>query len=158
MRAGIKSGLIFGVIFIITTLPSLGLRFLPDNTFLALLSSLNCCLYLIIYPGSGVVASYLLSPPRNPSSSAVEGAIAGGIATAVQGSFALLTSIIFIAAGIEISIPPESQAILEETGLQFLFTPAGQILSICFSLAFSLVISATMAAIGGALHAAVQKD
>lgn len=158
MRAGIKSGLIFGIIFIITTLPSVLFRIWPDSPLLPVVGFLNCCLFFVIYPGTGILASYLLPPPRTPGRSAQEGAIAGVVAIALQGSFATVVNLVFVAAGFEQTVPPESQAILEETGLQFLLTPTGQLLAGCAGILWSMVIAVAFGSISGALHAVIQKD
>lgn len=158
MRAGIKAGLIFGVIFIIITLPSILTRIWPDSPLVPLVGFLNCCLFFTVYPGTGILASYLLPPPRTPGSSAQEGAIAGVVAIVLQGSFATLVNLIFVAIGFEQPVPPETQAMLEEIGVEFLLTPTGQLLAGCVGILWSMILAVGIGSISGALHAVIQKD
>jgi hypothetical protein len=142
-KAGLKAGLIGLTIMLVMSLVN---HLLPiaENTMLILAI---CGIDLAIYAGVGVLAGIFLAPPRSPGKGAGAGAIAGlisGIIVGVVGFIMVVTGVSTI-----LSSPQMQQAI--EPGLDPMTIVV--IGAVCNPL-----LGAGVAAIGGAILAAVRPD
>jgi hypothetical protein len=142
-KAGLKAGLIGLAIMLVMSLVN---HLLPiaGNTVLTLAI---CGIDLAIYAGIGALAGIFLPPPRSPGKGAGAGAIAGLISGMVVG----VVGFIMVVTGVSTipSSPQMQQAI--EPGLDPMTTVV--IGAVCNPL-----LGAGMAAIGGAILAAVRPD
>lgn len=162
MRPWLKAGLIGGAVLgVLTILQSLG-TFFPQAS--SVISCCTCILYLLAYPGVGVLAAYWLTPPRTAGEGAKEGALAGVIAGAVDAAVTFIMALITGAAGAQQAqqalqqMPPEVLQGLEEMGLKGLFSPAGFAAMSCVGGICGLLWAVAMGAVGGAILAAVKRE
>jgi hypothetical protein len=98
MKTWIKAGLIGGVVGMILTLPAFLALYLP-MTVGALLSTCVSVVFLLLYPGIGVLAAFWLPAPRTPKQGAIDGALAGLLGFAIDGLATVLMYLIVIWTG-----------------------------------------------------------
>jgi hypothetical protein len=148
-KAGLKAGLIGAIVTLALTL--LG-RFLPLSGALVWVST---GVSLLAYAGIGVLAGFFLASPRKPGKGAGAGAIGGLISGVIAGAVGVTILIVQISSGGDVPgmDPQQMQQIqqLLDSGmpLPVLFAPS----AVCIA-----SIGAGLAAIGGAILAAVKPD
>jgi hypothetical protein len=145
-RAGLKAGLIGVVVLLVMTAIN-NLLPIAGNVVYVL-----CCISMLIYVGIGVLAGFFLAPPRTPGKGAGAGAIAGLIGGLVSGVIGLIIISIRMAQGLGYpGLDAQQMQQLDELGMNpQLFAIPG---ALC-----GAIIGAGVAAIGGAIFAAVKSD
>jgi len=151
-RAGLKAGLMGTAVMVVWTVIG---RFLPTSGAMMWVSS---GVSLLSYAGIGVLAGFFLRPPRKPGKGAGAGAVAGLISGVIAGTIGTIILVAQMAAGgdvpgfnpqqaeqmqrlIEMGIDPKTFALMALPGV------------ICVT-----AIGTGLAAIGGAIFAAVRTD
>lgn len=162
MKPWLKAGLIGGgVLSLLTILTNLIVLLPPEVSGL-----ITCCLclplFLLAYPGVGVLAALWLPVPRTAGAGAREGALAGVVAGVISGLISVFMTIAIGAGGYQQAIqqlPPESLRALREMGLfQFFFSTAGLAAMGCCGGIIGILWAAAWGAIGGAIFAAAKKE
>jgi hypothetical protein len=145
-KAGLKAGLIGLAIMLVMTLIN---QILPISGALVYVS---CGVNSLIYAGIGVLAGFFLAPPRTAGKGAGAGAIAGLISAGISGVVGYIIMSVRLARGLGIpGLDPQQMQQLAASGMDpKMFAIPG---AIC-----GMAIGAGMAAIGGAIFAAVKSD
>lgn len=144
-KAGLKAGLIGTAVLLVMTLID---QFLPAGG----LVYVSCGVNLLIYIGIGVLAGFFLAVPRIPGKGAGAGAIAGLISGTISGVIGFVIMSVRLARGLGMAgVDPQQMQQLTEMGMdpQMLAIPG----AIC-----GMAMGAGLAAIGGAIFAAVKPD
>jgi hypothetical protein len=145
-KAGLKAGLIGVVVLLVMTAIE---NLMPVAGALAYVL---CGIGMLIYVGIGVLAGFFLAPPRTPGKGAGAGAIAGLISGAINGVVGLIIISVRMAQGLGYpGLDAQQMQQLNEMGMN------PQLLAIPGVLC-GAVIGAGVAAIGGAILAAVKPD
>jgi hypothetical protein len=155
MKPWLKAGLAGAALGILLTLPVSLMLYLPAAPGLILGACLSA-LFLLLYPGVGVLAAFWSAPPRTGKQGAVDGALAGLIAFSIDGLVTLvLTVLIFSGGGMEHymqQISPGSEVSL----------PGGmESASLVFSLGSTLcstLAGVVFSALGGFVFASLKRD
>jgi len=145
-KAGLKAGLIGLALMLVWTLLN---RFLPIAGGLVWVM---CGVSSLLYAGIGALAGFFLAPPRAAGKGAGAGAIAGLLSGGISGVIGLAIMLVQMRSGMSISgLSPEQMQQLAQTGIDpgLLMIPG----AVC-----SLGLGAGLAAIGGAIFAAVKLD
>ena len=145
-KAGLKAGLIGMAVMLVLAVLN---RLLPISGGLVWVS---CGVSSLIYVGIGALAGFFLAPPRAAGKGAGAGAIAGLLSGLVSGVVGVAIMFIQMRQGMTISgLTPEQMQQLAQSGLDpaVLMIPG----AVC-----SLGLGAGLAAIGGAIFAAVKLD
>jgi hypothetical protein len=145
-KAGLKAGLIgLAVMLVITVINNL----LPISG--GLVYAL-CGVNMLIYVGIGVLAGFFLAPPRTPGKGAGAGAIAGLISGGINGVISYIITLFRLARGLGMAgLDPQQQQLLGEMGIDMrIFGIPG--------LVCGMAIGSGLAAIGGAILAAIKPD
>lgn len=157
MGAALKAGLIGAGVLLVLSLIGL----------IPCVGIINCILIPIAYIGIGVLAAYWLSPPRSPAAGAVTGGVAGIIGGLVGGVLQGIVSGIQYAvtggARVFSQLPPEVIRQLRDAGvdprlIQQVTQPGFFVLTLAICCFVGTVISALLAAGGGAVYASVSKE
>ena len=136
-KAGLKAGLIGTAVLLVMTVLN---QFLPAGG----LVYVSCGVSLLLYTGIGVLAGFLLAPPRTPGKGASAGALAGLIGGGIM--------IVRLAQGMGLAgMDPQQMQQLAELGMD------PRIMAIP-GLICTLALGSGLAAIGGAIFAAVKSD
>jgi len=148
-KAGLKGGLIGTAIMLVWTVIG---RFVPMSGVLVWVSA---GVSLLIYTGTGVLAGSFLALPRTPGKGAGAGAIAGLISGVIAGAVGIAIMVIQMASGGDIPglNPQQMQQLTEmgmEPGMLAIFAIPGMV---CV-----MAIGSGLAAIGGAIFAAIRPD
>jgi hypothetical protein len=146
-KAGLKAGLIGVAVMLVWTL--INQLLLPASGGLVWVA---CGVSSLVYVGIGVLAGFFLTPPRAAGKGAGAGAIAGLISGAVSGAVGYIIMAVRAARGLGIpGLDPQQMQQLAESGIDpmVLAIPG----AIC-----GVAIGAGLAAIGGAIVAAVKTD
>jgi hypothetical protein len=150
-KAGLKAGLIGMVVLVVMTLLNQFVLLSISQVF----TWISCGVNLLIYVGIGALAGFFLATPRTPGGGAKAGAIAGltsGLVSSVVGSVLLIAQ---VSSGKGIpGVDPQQMQQLTESGMDpaMLVVP-GVIGAVC-----GLAIGVGIAAIGGAILAAIKPD
>jgi len=145
-KAGLKAGLIGVIILLVITAIN---NLLPISGNLVYVM---CGISMLIYAGIGVLAGLFLAAPRTPGKGAGAGAIAGLVSGVINGVIGFVIISIRLAQGLGYpGLDPQQMQQMNEMGmnLQLLAIPG----AVC-----GAAIGAGMAAIGGAIFAAVKAD
>ena len=145
-KAGLKAGLIGLVVLLVMTVIN---NLLPISGGLVYVL---CGISMLIYVGIGVLAGFFLAPPRVAGQGAGAGAIAGLISGAINGVVGFIIISVRLAQGLGYpGLDAQQMQQLNEMGmnLQLLAIPG----AVC-----GAAIGAGVAAIGGAIFAAVKPD
>jgi hypothetical protein len=145
-KAGLKAGLIGLAVLLAMTLIN---QLLPISG--GLVYAL-CGVNMLIYAGIGVLAGFFLAPPRAAGTGAGAGAIAGLISGVVNGVVGYVITATRMARGMGLpGVTPQQMQQLAESGMDpmVLAIPG----AIC-----GMAIGSGLAAIGGAIFAAVKPD
>jgi hypothetical protein len=148
-KAGLKAGLIGTAVMLVWTVIG---RFLPISGAWVWVSS---GVSLLMYAGIGVLAGFFLAVPRTPGKGAGGGAIAGLISGVIAGVVGVVILNIQMASGGAVpGLSPEQMQQLTESGID----PAMFALLTIPSVVCVMAIGSGLAAIGGAIFAAVKPD
>ena len=147
-KAGLKAGLIGLAILLVTTLVT-QLEILPIS---GALTYVMCGINSLVYIAIGVLAGFYLAPPRVPGKGAGAGAIAGLISGGMSSLVGSIIMSVRWARGMGIAgLDPQQMQQLTEAGMDpRLFAIPGVLCG--------LAMGAALAAIGGAILAAVKSD
>lgn len=161
MKKRTKIGIYGGVAYILLTLPSYGVYFVPQE-FAPLFSCWSCLLILILFPTVGAFAASSTSPPRDGKQGSKDGAIAGFITGSIFGTMALINSIIVSSLGIPQryiqQLPPESQEILTQSGIDALYSVGGQIAIMLCAIPVTIGLGVMLSTLGGLIYSSLRKD
>jgi hypothetical protein len=144
-KAGLKAGLIGTAVLLVMTVIN---QFLPAGG----LVYVGCGVMLMLYTGIGVLAGFLLAPPRTPGKGASAGALAGLIGGGINGLVGTIIMTVRLAQGMGLAgVDPQQMQQLAELGWdpRILAVPG----LIC-----TLALGSGLAAIGGAIFAAIKSD
>jgi hypothetical protein len=142
-KAGLKAGLIGAVIMAVVAIAN---HLLPITGNIGL-TLVICGVSSLIYVGLGVLAGYFVAPPRTPGKGAGAAAIAGLIGGAATG----IVGIILVVTGVSsVMSSPQTQQLIDSGMDPRVFVIPGA--------ACNLAIGAGLAAVGGAVFAAVKSD
>jgi hypothetical protein len=147
-KAGLKAGTIGLAILLVITLMN-QFEILPTT---GALMYVVCGINLLIYTGIGVLAGFFLAPPRTPGKGAGAGAIAGLISGGISSLVGAIIMSVRWSQGLGIAgVDPQQMQQLTEAGMDpRLFAIPGVICG--------LALGAGLAAIGGAIIAAIKPD
>jgi hypothetical protein len=147
-KAGLKAGAIGLAILLVITLMN-QLEILPTT---GALMYVVCGINLLIYTGIGVLAGFFLAPPRTPGKGAGAGAIAGLISGGISSLVGAIIMSVRWSQGLGIAgVDPQQMQQLTEAGMDpRIFAIPGVICG--------LALGAGLAAIGGAIIAAIKPD
>jgi hypothetical protein len=147
-RAGFKAGAIGLAIMLVITLVN-QLEILPITGAMVYVV---CGINMLIYAGIGVLAGFFLTPPRTPGKGAGAGAIAGLISGGISSVVGSIIMSVRWSQGLGIAgLDPQQMQQLTEAGMDpRVFAIPGVICG--------LAMGAGLAAIGGAILAAVKTD
>ena len=152
-KAGLKAGLIGIAVLLVWTVIG---RFVPMT---GVLTWVSMGVSLLLYAGIGVLAGLFLVPRRTPGKGAGAGAIAGLISGVVAGVAGLVILYVQMAGGGAIpGLNPEQAQQLEQLAEQGMDAKTVVALSSIPSLICVMGIGTGLAAIGGAILAAVKPD
>lgn len=156
-----KIGLLGGAAYIVLSLPIYAMYFVPQE-LTCLFSCWSCLLPLSIYPAVGAFTAAAVQPPRESQMVAKESAVAGLIASGLFGIMSFINSIILSSLGITQryiqQLPFESRQLLNETGLDSLYTLGGQIAIMLCVIPITIGFGVLLSTIGGVVYAAIRKD
>ena len=146
-KAGLKAGLIgVAVMLVVTVINQFVLQ--PSGA----LVYVACGVSTLVYAAIGVLAGFFLGPPRTAGKGAGSGAIAGLVSSLVSGVVGFVITSVRLARGFGYpGLDPQQMQQLTEMGLDL------QVLAIPGAIC-GLAIGAGVAAIGGAILAAVKPD
>ena len=148
-----KAGLIGIAVLLVWTVIG---RFVPMT---GVLTWVSMGVSLLLYTGIGVLAGLFLAPHRTPGRGAGAGAIAGLISGTVAGVVGMVILYIQMAGGGAVpGLSPEQMQQLEQLAEQGMDPTTILALSTIPSLICVMGIGAGLAAIGGAILAAVKSD
>ena len=145
-KAGLKAGLIGLAVLLLSTVIT---QLVPMSIGL---TYAVCGINTLIYGGIGVLAGLFLAPPRTPRQGAGAGAIAGLISALVNGVIGTVIMAVRLARGMGLQgVNPQQMQQLTEGGMNpMVFAVPG--------LLCGAAIGCGMAALGGAISAAVKPD
>jgi hypothetical protein len=144
-KAGLKAGLIGTAVLLVMTVIN---QFLPAGG----LVYVSCGISLLLYTGIGVLAGFLLAPPRTPGKGASAGALAGLIGGGISGAIGAVIMTVRLSQGVGLpGVDPQQMQQLAEAGMdpRIMAVPG----LIC-----ALALGSGLAAIGGAICAAIKSD
>ncbi len=144
-KAGLKAGLIGTAVLLVMTVIN---QFLPAGGLVYVVCGVN----MLMYVGIGVLAGFFLASPRTPGKGAGAGAIAGLISGVINGVVGAIIMTVRLARGLGMAgVDPQQMQQLAEMGMdpRVLAIPG----VIC-----GMAMGAGLAAIGGAIFAAVKSD
>lgn len=161
MKKRTKVGLIGGIIFIILTLPSYAMYFVPQN-YVFIFSCWSCLLHLSIFPVVGVF-SVRNSPYLNDLKQvSKDSALAGLLTGSIFGTMAFINSIIASSIGLTgkyvQSLPIESRELLSRTGFDTLFSLRGQIVIMLCTIPITIGFGVLLSVLGGIVYRSIKKD
>jgi hypothetical protein len=154
MSPWLKAGLVGAAVLVVLDLVGL----IPCACFV------TCILIPLTYAGTGVLTAYWMPPTRDAGAAAGQGALAGVIAALIGGLVNILVlSVQGAIVGVDQAlsqIPPEFMDQIDAAGLDpSLFAgPTGGAISGSLCCGGGLLLAAILAAIGGAIYAAVKPD
>lgn len=161
MEKRTKVGLFGGIIFIILTLPSYAMYFVPQN-YVYFFSCWSCLLHLSIFPVVGVF-SVRNSPNLNDLKQvSKDSALAGLITGTIFGAMAFINAVIASSIGLTgryvQNLPLESQRFLSRTGFDTLFSLRGQIVIMLCTIPITIGFGVLLSVLGGIVFRSIKKD
>jgi hypothetical protein len=160
MKKRARAGIIGGILFIVLTLPSYAMYFVPQN-YVLIFSCWSCLLHLTIFPAVGVF-SVRNSPSLNDLKQvSKDSALAGVIAGAIFGTMAFINSIVTSLLGLTEryaqNLPLESQELLSQTGFDFVYTLQGQIAIMLCTIPITIGFGVLLSVLGGIVYRSIKK-
>ncbi len=155
MKGWLKAGLIGGIAGSVLTVPALLLFYLPVNAGLII----NTCagaLFLLLYPGVGVLAAYWSTIPRTPKQGAIDGALAGFVAFGLDSLATLVLMLIPLLTGryqqyLLQFVPWASSDALE-------IATISSMIMLPISLCMNVLVGILFSSLGGLVFASVRKE
>lgn len=159
MKSWIRAGIVGGVAGIVLTLPAFLAFYLP----LALGSIISTCasiVFLLLYPGVGVLAAYWLPTPRVIKQAAIDGALAGFLAFGIDSiATIILTLIVAGTGGMEQYIQQLTPYFGRDFTPDILATTNTVVVGLIVGFScISLLIGALFSALGGWVFASVKPN
>ena len=155
MKGWLKAGLVGGVVGIVLTIPAILMFYLPILVGL-FMTTCASTLFLLLYPGVGILAAYLSPPPRTPKQGGIDGALAGLIAFSLDSLATFALILIPILTGkyehYVLQILPWIPRDVFETS----FVP--MIVVFIISLLINILIGILFSALGGLVFASAKKE
>lgn len=151
-KAGLKAGLVGTAVMAVWTVIG---RFIPPSGALMWVSS---GVSLLLYAGIGVLAGFFLSPPRKPNKGAGAGALAGLTSGVIAGTIGTLILVTQMAAGGDVPGFNPQQAEQMQRLINMGIDPKTFALMALPGVICITAIGAGLAAVGGAIFAAVRTD
>ena len=160
MKKRTKIGIIGGIAYIVLTLLSYGMLFVPQ--LMPIFSYWDWILLIIIFPAVGAYTSSYIRPPRDRKQVSKESAIAGLITGSICGAMALMNPIIVSSLGLTQRyfqlLPLESQELLAQSGVDSLFTLGGQVEIMLCVISVIIVFGVLLSTLGGLVYSSLRKD
>jgi hypothetical protein len=159
MKPWIKAGLIGGVAQIIFTLPSFAAIYLPLGVGGAL-SVLTCCLFFFLYPLPGILEAHWSHDSRSEGKIIFDGALAGLLATGIDGIVAfLLMFLVSVTGGIDHYLQtamPNEMELIERSGMGFLFSTGSLLAQTAIGLLFHIFSGVVVSALAGLVYSGMK--
>jgi hypothetical protein len=159
MKPWIKAGLVGGILQIVFTLPSFAAFYLPLGIG-GMLSSLTCCLFLFLYPLPGILEAYWTRDARGEGKIIFAGALAGLLATGLDGIVTLL--LIWVASvsggftGYLQKAMPNEMDLIDQAGLTFMFETPALLIQAGFGLLFHIFSGVVVSALAGLVYSGMK--
>jgi hypothetical protein len=159
MNPWIKAGLIGGILQIVFTLPSFAAFYLPLGIG-GILSSFACCLFLFLYPLPGVMEAYWSKDVRGEGKIILNGALAGLLATGLDGIITLL--LVWIASvtggftGYLQRAMPNEMDLIDQAGLGFMFSTPSLLVQTSLALLFHIFSGVVVSALAGLVYSGMK--
>lgn len=161
MKPWIKAGVMGGIVQIVFTLPILLIYVLPVGIGM-FVSFCFCCFFFLLYPVPGILGAYWMPSPRATGQVAVTGALAGLLATVLDGIATLLLVLVTAQTGLTEryieGIMPNANEILQQSGMEFWLSTGGQLLQTGISLIFHVITGVILSVLGGIIYVSVKKE
>jgi len=155
MKTWLKAGLVGGVVGIVLTLPAFLAFYIPVGLGL-FISSCASIVFLLLYPGVGMLAAFWLPKPRVTKQGAIDGALAGLIAFGIDSiATILLTLIVAWTGGLEQYMAQFSPYMSSDA---FATTNAVTIATIAGFSCINVLIGVFSSALGGLVFASVKPN
>lgn len=152
-KAGLKAGLIGVVVMLVWTVIG---RLVPMT---GVLMWVGMAVGLVLYAGIGVLAGFFLAPPRKPGKGAGAGAIAGVISGLIAGVVGMVILFVQMSGGGGIpGLNAEQLQQMEQLAESGMNNTTLIAISAVPSVACIMAIGSGLAAIGGAIIAAIKPD
>ncbi len=159
MKPWIKAGFIGAILQIVFTLPSFAAFYLPLGIG-GLLSSLACCVFLFLYPLPGVLEAHWSREARSEGKIIFGGALAGLLATGLDGIVTLL--LVWIASasggftGYLQKVMPNEMALIDQAGIGFMFETPALLIQTGFALLFHIFSGVVVSALAGLVYSGMK--
>jgi len=98
MKTWLKAGLIGGIAGVILTLPAFLAFYLPLELG-SIISTCASIVFLLLYPGVGILAAFWLPTPRTTKQGAIDGALAGLLAFSIDSIATIIITLIVMWTG-----------------------------------------------------------
>jgi len=98
MKTWIRAGLVGGIAGIVLTLPAFLAFYIPLELGF-IITTCASAVFLLLYPGVGVLAAYWLPPPRTTKQGAIDGALAGLLAFSIDSIATIIITLIVMWTG-----------------------------------------------------------
>lgn len=159
MKPWIKAGLVGGVAQIIFTLPSFVAIYLPLGVG-GTLSLLTCCLFFFLYPLPGILEAHWSRDARNEGKIIFAGALAGLLATGIDGIVAFLLMFVVSATGgidryLQTAMPNEME-LIERSGMGFLFSTGSLLAQTAIGLLFHIFSGVVVSALAALVYSGMK--
>lgn len=159
MKPWIKAGLIGGGLQIIFTVLSFATIYLPLGIGGAI-SLLTCCLFFFLYPLPGILEAHWSHESRGEGKIIFAGALAGLLATGVDGIVAFLLMFLVSATGgidryLQTAMPNEMEMI-ESSGMAFLFSTGSLLAQTAVGLLFHIFSGVVVSALAGLVYSGMK--
>jgi hypothetical protein len=159
MKPWIKAGLIGGGLQIIFTVPSFAAIYLPLGMGGAV-SLLTCCLFFFLYPLPGILEAHWAHDTRSEGKVIFAGALAGFLATSIDGVVAFLLMFLVSATGgidryLQTAMPAEMEMI-ENSGMGFLFSTGSLLAQTAIGLIFHIFSGVVVSALAGLVYSGMR--
>lgn len=159
MKPWIKAGLIGGGLQIIFTVPSFAAIYLPLGIG-GTISLLTCCLFFFLYPLPGILEAHWSRDSRGEGKIIFAGALAGLLATSIDGVVAfLLMFLVSVTGGIDQYLQaamPNEMELIERSGMGFLFSTGSLLAQTAVGLLFHIFSGVVVGALAGLVYSGVK--
>jgi hypothetical protein len=159
MKPWIKAGLIGGILQIVFTLPSFAAFYLPLGIG-GLLSTLACCAFLFLYPLPGVLEAHWSRDARGEGKIVLGSAMAGFLATGLDGIFTFLLVWIASASGgitryLQKAMPNEMD-LIDQSGMGFMFETPALLVQLSLGILFHIFSGVVVSALAGLVYSGMK--
>jgi len=159
MKTWLKAGLVGGVAGVLLTLPVFLVFYLP----LALGSIISTCasiVFLLLYPGVGVLAAFWLPKPRTTRQGAIDGALAGLVAFSIDSVATIVITLVAMwTGGLEQYIRQLAPYLGSNITPDLLATTNSLVVSLIVGFScINVLIGVLFSALGGLIFASVKSN